>query len=143
MVFAPFASADDHLARLQVADLFLDSLPYNAHTSASDALWAGVPLLTCLGETFPGRVAASLLHAIDLPELVTGNLEDYISLGVKLATTPDSLRSLRERLARNRTRSPLFDTDQFRRNIEAAYTMMWDIHNSAGAPRSFNVPGFH
>jgi protein O-GlcNAc transferase len=139
LVFAPHVGLADHLARLTVADLVLDTLPYNAHTTASDALWAGVPVLTCQGHTFPGRVAASLLHAIGLPELVTANLEEYEALALKLAREPDLLRSIRNKVAQNRDTHPLFDTNRFRRHIEQAYTTMWDIWQRGEAPRSFAV----
>ena len=114
-----------HLARLTLADLFLDCLPYNAHTTASDALWAGVPLLTCRGTAFPGRVAASLLNAIGLAELIAENLADYESLAVTLAGDADRLASLRQKLAANRGTTPLFDTARYCRHVEAAYTPSW------------------
>jgi predicted O-linked N-acetylglucosamine transferase (SPINDLY family) len=115
LVFAGRVKLDQHLARHRLADLFLDTLPYNAHTTASDALWAGLPLLTCHGEYFPGRVATSLLRAIGLPELVTYTLQH------------------------NRLTHPLFDTDRFRRHIEAAYTQMWELWQRGESPRSFSV----
>ena len=121
LVFAARVKPEDHLARHRLADLFLDTLPYNAHTTASDALWAGLPLVTCKGSTFAGRVAASLLSAIGLPELVTENPQDYEALALKLAREPQLLRSLREKLQKNRLTQPLFDSDRFRRNIEKLY----------------------
>lgn len=124
IIFAPRATMNAHLARHQLADLFLDTLPYNAHTTASDCLWAGVPLLTCRGNAFHGRVAASLLHAIGLEELVTENLEKYEALALRLAHEPDRLTAWRETLARNRTTQALFDTARFARNIETAYLGM-------------------
>jgi predicted O-linked N-acetylglucosamine transferase (SPINDLY family) len=130
ILFAPDRSPDQHLARLGLADLFLDSLPYNAHTTGSDALWAGVPLLTRRGTAFPGRVAASLLYAAGLPELVTETVEDYEALAIKLATDPESFKALKSRLTRN---CPLFDTDLFRRSLEAAYGRMWDRWLSGAA----------
>jgi protein O-GlcNAc transferase len=139
LVFAPFVAMEKQLNRLQLADLFLDSLPCNAHTTASDALWAGVPLVTCPGKTFPGRVAASLLHAIDLPELVTANLEDYEALAVKLADDPAFLQAIRQKLAHNRQTTSLFDTDRFRQHIETAYAKMWEIFQRGEAPQSFSV----
>src|SRR5262249_8731944 len=102
LIFAPFARPEEHLARHAAADLFLDTLPYNAHTTASDALWAGLPLVTCAGNTFAGRVATSLLRAAGLPKLVTGNLEDYEALASKLAAESSLLQSIRRRLAENR-----------------------------------------
>jgi protein O-GlcNAc transferase len=140
LVFAPrMKRLEDHLARHRLADLFLDTLPYNAHTTASDALWAGLPVLTCMGNTFAGRVAASLLHAIGLPELVTNNLPDYEALALTLARDPARLREIKAKLARNRDTDPLFDTDRFRRGIEAAYGKMWEIWQTGEKPTSFSV----
>src|SRR5262249_55589977 len=107
------AEMADHLARQRQADLFLDTLPYNAHTTASDALWAGVPVLTCVGETFAGRVAASLLTAVGLPELVTTSLEDYEALALKFAHDPTFLQSIKAKLARNPHISPLIHSAPF------------------------------
>jgi len=124
LVFAPKLAPDRHLARQQLADLFVDTLPYNAHTTASDALWAGLPLVTCYGKAFPGRVAASLLKAIGLPELVTTQLQDYEALALELACNSSLLKATREKLARNRLTTPLYDSERFRKNIEAAYQGM-------------------
>ena len=124
LVLAPRVPMPEHLARQRLADLFLDTLPYNAHTTTSDALWVGLPVLTCLGESFPGRVAASLLRAAGLPELVTTSLADYEALAITLATTPGMLADLRTRLERGRLVCPLFDTDGFVRNMEQAYEEM-------------------
>jgi predicted O-linked N-acetylglucosamine transferase (SPINDLY family) len=126
LVFAADAPLNVHLARHRLADLFLDTLPYNAHATAADALWAGLPLLTCKGDAFAGRVAASLLHAIGLPELVTENLADYEALALSLAQDPARLKALKEKLAANQTSAPLFDADRFRRGIEDAYVRMMD-----------------
>jgi protein O-GlcNAc transferase len=140
LVFADRASLDAHLARHRLADLFLDTLPYNAHTTASDALWAGVPVLTCQGETFAGRVAASLLQAVGLPELVTHCLTDYEAAAVRLAADASYLVAIRRKLEKNRHTHPLFDTDRFRRHIESAYTKMWEIgQQGGGAPQSFSI----
>jgi protein O-GlcNAc transferase len=139
LVFAPRVKLDEHLARHRLADLFLDTLPYNAHTTASDALWAGLPVLTCMGSAFAGRVASSLLHAIGLPELITHRVEDYEALALKLAATPDLLQDLRTRLAQNRTVFPLFDTDRFRRHIESAYLQMWERYQREQPPEGFDV----
>jgi protein O-GlcNAc transferase len=128
-----------HLARLQLADLFLDSLPYNAHTTASDALWAGVSLVTCKGSAFPGRVAASLLTAIGLPELVTENPPDYETLAVKLGRNPSLLSSIRQKLAAGRSTMPLFDTGHFTRHMETAYETMLEKWQHGKAPESFSV----
>ena len=139
IIFAPMVSPAAHLARLGLADLFLDSLPYNAHTTASDALWAGLPLLTCLGSTFPGRVAASVLEAGGAPELVTRSLEEYEALALKLTDDKDLLLSLRRRLQQNRETSPLFNTDVYRQHMESAYRTMWELHKKGEAPRNFAV----
>jgi len=114
----------EHLGRTRLADLFLDTLPFNAGTTASDTLWAGVPLLTCAGEAFASRMAGSLLRAVGLPELITHTLEDYERLALNLTRQPDTLRQLRTRLAANRDTSPLFNTTQYSRHLEAAYTSM-------------------
>jgi predicted O-linked N-acetylglucosamine transferase (SPINDLY family) len=130
---------EDHLARLGLADLFLDTLHYNAHASAADALWAGLPVLTCSGATFASRVAGSLLHAAGLSELVTSSLAEYEALALRLARDAELLASLRGRLARNRGTCPLFDTDRFRRHIEAAYAVMWERSERGEPPQSFSV----
>jgi predicted O-linked N-acetylglucosamine transferase (SPINDLY family) len=132
-------SLADHLARQQLADLFVDTLPYGAHATASDALWGGLPVLTCTGDTYAGRAATSLLHAIGLPELVTGNLQDYEALALELASDRDRLQSIRRKLAANRLTYPLFDSDRFRRHIEAAYRTMWERWQRGESPESFAV----
>jgi protein O-GlcNAc transferase len=124
LLFAPSVTNPKHLARLAVADLFLDTLPYNAHTVASDALWAGCPVVTCTGATFPSRVAGSLLHAAGLPELVTTTLTDYEALALRLARNAEELQSVRMKLQSNRLTAPLFDSVKMTRNIEAAYGAM-------------------
>jgi protein O-GlcNAc transferase len=139
ILFAPRIKIEYHLARHRLADLFLDTLPHNAHTTASDSLWAGVPVLTCLGDTFAGRVGASLLTAIGLPELVTRSLEDYEALALKLARDPSTLRSLRDNLGRNRQTHPLFDTVRLARSIERAYRTMCERVQRGEAPESFAV----
>lgn len=125
--------------RHRVADLFLDTLLYNAHTTAADALWAGLPVITCAGKTFPGRVAGSLLHAIGLPELVTESLQDYEALALQLARDPERLANLKVKLARNRDTYPLFDTARFTRHLEAAFTAMVDRHRRGQSPAPFTV----
>lgn len=139
LVFAGRLDGPTHLARHRAADLFLDSLPYNAHVTACDALWAGLPVLTVLGQSYPSRVAASLLHAVNLPELVTANLRDYEALALTLARDPARLGALRDRLAQNRAAAPLFDTAAFARHIEAAYAMMVDIAARGEKPRAFTL----
>lgn len=122
--FAQFMPQAGHLARLRAADLFLDTAPYNAHTTASDALWAGVPVITWLGESFAARVAGSLLHAVGLPEMVCATQKDMETLAIDLAQTPGRLASVRSRLADGRKASPLFDTAAFTRHLEALYEAM-------------------
>ena len=130
----------DHLARHRLADLFLDTLPYNAHSTANDALWADLPVLTCTGETFASRVAASLLRAAGLPVPVTNSLADYEALALKLARDPAALKAIKDKLAANRMATPLFDSDRFRKNIEAAYEQMWQRHLCGEKPAGFSVP---
>ena len=124
LIFAERMPLADHLARHRLADLFLDTLPYNAHTTASDALWAGLPVLTQIGETFAGRVAASLLNAIDLPELITHSREEYEALAIELALNRDKLLNIKEKLNKNRLTTPLFDTALYTKHLEAAYEAM-------------------
>ena len=136
------ASNEDHLARLKLADLFLDTLYYNAHTTACDALWAGLPLITHPGQTFASRVAGSLLTAVGLPELIAPSLAEYEALALQLAREPEWLAAIREKLVRNRTIYPLFNTDRFTRHMEAAYRTMWERAQRGEPPQSFAVdPG--
>jgi protein O-GlcNAc transferase len=139
IVFAERARLDEHLSRHRLADLFLDTLPYNAHTTASDALWAGLPLLTCEGTTFPGRVATSLLNAVGLPELITCSLQEYEERAVQLAVTPAMLADIRAKLAHNRLSHPLFNTERFCRHVESAYLTMQNRHQRGEPPDSFTV----
>jgi protein O-GlcNAc transferase len=139
LVFAPVTSSQEHLARHQLADLFLDTHPYNAHTTASDALWAGLPVLTYAGETFAGRVAGSLLQAVGLSELVTLSLEDYEALARELASNPARLAVLRQKLAQDITTASLFDTVRTTRHIEAAFATMWERHCRDEPPQAFAV----
>jgi len=139
LVFAPPRPQAEHLARHRAADLFLDTLPYNAHTTASDALWAGLPVLTRRGDTFAGRVATSLLLNVGLPELIARTEAEYEALALGLARDPERLAALRERLARNRSTHPLFDTPRFTRHLEAAYLAMWDIRRAGGTPRPITI----
>jgi predicted O-linked N-acetylglucosamine transferase (SPINDLY family) len=128
-----------HLRRLQLADLFLDTLPFNAGATASDALWAGLPVLTCAGRSFAARMAGSLLHAVGLPELVTQDLESYEAKALELAQQPGLLSTLRRHLRETRQDAPLFDADRFRRNLESAYLQMWQRHQRGEIPASFAV----
>jgi predicted O-linked N-acetylglucosamine transferase (SPINDLY family) len=140
VVFAPhLPAAEDHLARLAAADLFLDTLPYNAHTTASDALWAGLPVLTCKGESFAGSVAASLLHGCGLPELIVDSLAAYEDKALGLAHDLAGLANLKAKLAHNRNSCALFDTARFTRNLQAAYTVMWGRAERGEPPASFAV----
>lgn len=132
-------SIEDHLTRHRAADLFLDTFPYNAHSTASDALFAGLPVVTCMGTLFASRVGASLLKTAGLPELVTNNLEDYEALALSLATDPARLAAVRRKLADNRSSFPLFDNDRFCRGIETAYATMWDIYRRGESPKSFRI----
>lgn len=139
LVFAKRLPPADHLARHRCADLFLDTLPYNAHTTASDALWAGLPLLTCEGNTFAGRVAASLLRAIDLPDLIARSGSDFERRAMELARHPMELNAIRERLAHHRSIAPLFDTRKSARSIEEAFRMMWERSKAGLGPQHFAV----
>jgi protein O-GlcNAc transferase len=139
LVFAPPVPMPRHLARHRLADLFLDTLPYNAHTTASDALWMGCPVLTIAGQPFASRVAGSLLRTIGLPELIAASVQEYEDMALRLAREPDLLADLRTRLQANRTTSRLFDGGQFARSLEQAYAVMWDIYASGQSPRAFAV----
>jgi len=137
LVFAGTLPKAAHLARLACADVFLDTLLVNAHTGASDALWAGLPLITCPQEGFPSRVAASLLRAAGLPQLVCDSLDEYETLAVRLAGAPGELQALRSHLAKGHGNLPLFDTPRFVRNIERAYEAMWRRHLAGQPPHRF------
>ena len=140
LVFASYAKEKaDHLVRHRAADLMLDTLYYNGHTTAVDALWAGLPVLTCPGETFASRVGASLLSAVGLPELIAADLTEYERRAVDLATQPGELRWLRDKLASNRTAWPLFDTPRLVRNLERAYLAMWENYAAGREPRSMRI----
>jgi len=139
LVFCPRVDNEIHLARHRLADLFLDTLPCNAHTTASDALWSGLPLVTCAGRTFAARVAGSLLRAAGLAELTAASLDEYERMALELAHDPARSASLRARLMRDRETLPLFDTPTFCRHIEAAYRHMWSLHRQGRAPETFAV----
>jgi len=141
LVFAQRMPLADHLARHRLADLFLDTLPYNAHTTASDALWAGLPVLTQIGETFPGRVAASLLNAIALPELITTTPQAYEDLAIELAANTEKLAAIKRKLANNRLTTPLFDTQLYARRLDAAYTAMYERYQAGLAPEHIYIRG--
>jgi predicted O-linked N-acetylglucosamine transferase (SPINDLY family) len=130
LVFAGRLPLPEHLARHRQADLFLDTFPYNAHTTASDALWAGLPVLTLTGQSFASRVAASLLNAIGLSELITNTQEEYEALAIELAKNPKKLADIKLRLANNRLTAPLFDTPLFTKNLESAYLRMYESYQN-------------
>ena len=140
LIFAGRASYEDYLARMELADLFLDTFPFNAGTTASDALWVGLPVLTCAGEAFASRMAGSLLSALDLPELITYNLQDYESRALELVTRPEYLAAIRARLVKNRDERPLFRTDRACRQLEAAFRTMWLRYERGDPPAPFAVP---
>lgn len=140
LIFASYLPYPQHLARLQLADLCLDTLPFNGGATTSDALWAGVPVVTCAGKSFAARMSGSLLHTLGLPELVTPSLSDYESLASRLAGDPSRLAGVRARLAQARMVSPAFDATRFCRHLEAAYTEMVRRHDAGLPPASFRVP---
>jgi predicted O-linked N-acetylglucosamine transferase (SPINDLY family) len=134
LVFAARLPLPEHLARHRQADLFLDTFPYNAHTTTSDALWAGLPVLTRMGSSFASRVAASLLNAVGLPELITSTQEEYEALAIDLALNPSKLTDVKNKLANNRLTAPLFDTPLFTQNLEAAYIKMMERYQADLGP---------
>lgn len=140
ILFADFADYPQHVARLQAADIGIDTFPCNGHTTTSDKLWAGLPLVTLEGSSFASRVSESLLRALELPELVAETEEDYVALNVRLATDAEWRQSLKNRIAANRYRAPLFDTDRFTRHLEHAYEMMVARARAGLPPESFDVP---
>lgn len=139
MVIAPRVALPEQLARHRCADLFLDTFPYNAHSTAVHALWAGLPVLTLQGEAFAGRVGASLLQSADLPELIAHTAEDYEAHAAALAQAPERLAALRARLARHLATAPLFDTEGFARNIERAYRHMLERAQAGQPPAAFTL----
>jgi predicted O-linked N-acetylglucosamine transferase (SPINDLY family) len=140
IIFSSRASRlDEYFARYRLADLFLDNFPFNAGATANDALWAGLPLLTCSGETYTARMAGSLLRTLDVPELIAHSLADYESLATRLATDRNYLASLREKLQQNAASGPLFDMKRFTLHLEAAYEAMWRQYQAGLAPKSFEI----
>jgi len=139
LVFAERLPLPEHLARHRQADLFLDTFPYNAHTTTSDALWAGLPVLTLMGKSFASRVAASLLNAIGLPELITNTQEEYEALAIELAMNPQKLADIKLKLAHNRLTTPLFDTPLFTKNLESAYTKMYECYQNDLGPDHISI----
>ena len=134
LVFATYMPVKEHLNRIKQADLFIDTLPYNAHTTASDALRMGVPVLTCIGNSFASRVAASLLKAVNLPELITTTQEEYESLAIELALHPEKLKIIKDKLVNNLPTAPLYDTPLFTRHLESAYLTMYDRYQNGLDP---------
>jgi predicted O-linked N-acetylglucosamine transferase (SPINDLY family) len=130
LIFGKRIQTEENLARYRTCDLFLDTTPYNAGATASDALWAGLPVLTLIGQSFPSRVGASLLHAIGLPELITNTQEEYESLAIQLAINPKKLADIKFKLANNRLATPLFNTPLFTKNLEAAYNKMYERYQA-------------
>ena len=141
VVFADRLPYEEHLARYRAMDLFLDTLPYNAGATASDALWVGLPVLTLMGESFASRYAASLLNAVQLPELITSTADQYEALAIDLATYPEKLEVLKVKLQHNRLKSPLFDTQGFTRNLEAAYIAMYERYLADLPPDHLQIDG--
>ena len=139
LVFAEMAPVEDHLNRLRLADLFIDTLPYNAHTTASDALRMGVPVLTCIGESFASRVAASLLSALKLHSLITSNHSEYESLAIELATQPKKLKAIKDILAISLSSETLYNAKLFTQNLESAYMQMYERHNKGLAPEHISI----
>jgi protein O-GlcNAc transferase len=139
LVFAGFMPLAEHLARHRLADLFLDTMHCNAHTTASDALWAGIPVVTVTGKGFAGRVCASLLQTVGLPDLITASLAQYKNLALELAQDSHRLKELRRRVEQGRQRSALFDANLFARHLEAAYKSIWAHHLSGQAPASMHI----
>ena len=130
IIFAKRMKMSDHLARHKVADLFIDTLPYNAHTTASDGLWVGVPFLTLAGDSFASRVGASMLNALGLPELITYSENEYKNKAIELATNPILLKTIKEKLEKNKISKPLFDAKLFTKNVESAYKKIYKRYNS-------------
>ena len=134
LIFGEKLSLPEHLSRYRAADLFLDTLPYNAGTTASDALWAGVPVLTCMGESFASRIAGSVLNAIQLPELITLSQEEYEVRAIELAKNPEMLTTIRKKLEKNRSTTALFNSQSLAKHMEAAYTTMYERYHMGLPP---------
>lgn len=143
LVFSPRVAIKEYLGRMRLADLFLDTVPYNAHTTAKDALSVGLPVVTCAGASFPARVAGSLLSAAGLPELITERLQEYEALALRLANDRKFLAQVRAKLVRNRESHPLFDTLRFCRHLETGYETMWQCRQRGELPSSFTVEKSH
>ena len=140
LVFADRLPLNEHLRRIKNADLFLDTFNFNAHTTASDALWAGLPVVTKIGKGFAARVAGSLLSSIELPELITTTEQDYEALALSLATNPVKLAKIKKKLDHNRHSAPLFDTETYTKNLEKAYTHAYQRYTNGLPPAEFEIP---
>jgi predicted O-linked N-acetylglucosamine transferase (SPINDLY family) len=139
IIFADRLQHAEHLARHQLADLFLDTLPYNAHTTSSDSLWCGLPVLTLIGKTFPGRVTASLLYAVGLEELITYTTEEYENVAVELASNPSKIELIKTKLIKNIPIKPLFDSNLYTNNLEAAYMKIYQYHQADLPPNHISI----
>jgi predicted O-linked N-acetylglucosamine transferase (SPINDLY family) len=139
IIFADKLSTDEHLARHRLADLFLDTFNYNAHGTAGDALWAGLPIVTKMGDGFAGRVAGSLLSALNIPELIAKSDEGYEAVALSLATDSTKLSAIKRKLAENLTATPLFDTETYTRNLEKAYNIAYAKYCDGLEPAEFKV----
>ena len=137
--FAQHMEMSEHLSRHRAADLFIDTFPYNAHTTASDALWAGLPVLTLMGESFASRVGGSLLNAIDLPELITHTKKEYEDKAIELANNKSLLNKIRNKLNKNRLVKPLFNTKLFTKNLEKAYLMIYEKYIDNKKPENIEI----
>ena len=139
LIFANTLNVAEHLARLKLADLFLDTFNFNAHTTASDALWVGLPVLTKMGKGFAARVASSLLTSLEVPELITTSEKDYEALALDLATSPEKLALIKKKLAEKRTTAPLFDTKTYTRNLEKGYAQVFERYANGLPPAEIKV----
>ena len=139
LIFAQPMTNKEHLKRIQLADLFIDTFPCNAHTTTSDALKMGLPVLTCIGETFASRVAASLLNAVKLPEMITTSQDEYESLAIKLATDPKKMKHVKDKLVKNLTKSTLYDAPLYTRNLEVAYSIMYKSYQAGLNPDDIEI----
>jgi predicted O-linked N-acetylglucosamine transferase (SPINDLY family) len=140
LIFAPRLDLrEDHLNRIKLAGLFLDTLPFNAHATTSDALQAGLPVLTCIGKSFASRVAASLINSVNLPELITTTREQYETLAIQLATNSEKLQIIKDKLDNNLPSSPLYDTPLYTKNLESAYRTMYERYHQGLEPDHIHV----
>ena len=139
LIFGDSLARPEYLARYKVADLFLDTQPYNAGTTASDALKMGLPMLTLKGKSYQARMGASIVNAVNLPELITNTPEEYEALAIELGNNPDKMKAIKEKLQANLSTAPLFNTKLFTKNLESAYTQMYERHHKGLEPDHINV----